>query len=40
MTPKLLILDEPTSQLDPVGTEEVFATVRELNKVLGMTMRS
>lgn len=38
MTPKLLILDEPTSQLDPVGTDEVFATVRELNQVLGMTI--
>ena len=38
MTPKLLVLDEPTSQLDPVGTDEVFATVRELNKVLGVTI--
>jgi energy-coupling factor transporter ATP-binding protein EcfA2 len=38
MQPDLLVLDEPTSQLDPVGTEEVFATVRELNQELGMTI--
>ncbi len=36
--PALLVLDEPTSQLDPVGAQEVFATVRELNRELGMTI--
>ncbi|MBN1247190.1 MAG: ATP-binding cassette domain-containing protein [Anaerolineae bacterium] len=36
--PDLLILDEPTSQLDPVGSQEVFATVRELNEELGVTI--
>ena len=36
--PSLLVLDEPTSQLDPVGAQDVFATVRELNKELGMTI--
>jgi len=36
--PDLLILDEPTSQLDPVGAAEVFTTVRELNKELGITI--
>ncbi|NPV75104.1 MAG: ABC transporter ATP-binding protein [Anaerolineae bacterium] len=36
--PDLLVLDEPTSQLDPVGAEEVFATVRELNRNLGKTI--
>lgn len=36
--PKLLVLDEPTSQLDPVGTQEVFSVVRELNRELGMTI--
>lgn len=36
--PDLLILDEPTSQLDPIGAEEVFSTVYELNKELGMTI--
>ncbi len=36
--PDLLIMDEPTSQLDPVGAEEVFATAHELNQELGMTI--
>ena len=36
--PDLLIFDEPTSQLDPVGTEEVFQTALELNRELGMTI--
>lgn len=36
--PDLLIFDEPTSQLDPVGAEEVFRTAYELNKELGMTI--
>ena len=30
MEPSLLILDEPTSQLDPVGTKEVFHALRNL----------
>ncbi len=30
MRPRILVLDEPTSQLDPVGTREVFAAIREL----------
>ncbi len=38
MQPDVLVLDEPTSQLDPVGAEEVFAVVRELNRELGMTI--
>lgn len=38
MQPDLLVLDEPTSQLDPVGEQEVFAVVRELNQELGMTI--
>lgn len=36
--PSLLIFDEPTSQLDPVGAEEFFQTAYELNKELGMTI--
>lgn len=30
MRPSVLILDEPTSQLDPVGSREVFAAIRAL----------
>ncbi|MDX9851089.1 MAG: energy-coupling factor transporter ATPase [Anaerolineaceae bacterium] len=36
--PDVLVLDEPTSQLDPIGTQEVFSTVYELNKELNMTI--
>ncbi len=38
MEPEVLILDEPTSQLDPLGSQQVFATVRELNHELGITI--
>lgn len=36
--PEILVLDEPTSQLDPIGNSEVFSTLRELNKKHGMTI--
>jgi len=36
--PRLLVLDEPTSQLDPWGAEEVFAVVARLNEDLGLTV--
>jgi len=32
MRPQLLVLDEPTSDLDPVGTQEVLAVLRRLNE--------
>lgn len=32
MEPRILILDEPTSELDPKGREEVYETVRELRE--------
>ncbi len=38
MMPSILVLDEPTSNLDPIGKEEVYATVRKLNKERGMTI--
>jgi len=37
MRPKLLVLDEPTSQLDPVGTREVFGVIRKMAED-GMTV--
>ena len=37
MRPKLLVLDEPTSQMDPIGTREVFGTIRKMAQE-GMTV--
>ncbi|HEY3992618.1 MAG TPA: ABC transporter ATP-binding protein, partial [Ktedonobacteraceae bacterium] len=38
MRPSVLVLDEPTSDLDPVGTQEVLRVLRALNKQYGMTI--
>ncbi|RLE70574.1 MAG: ABC transporter ATP-binding protein, partial [Thermoprotei archaeon] len=38
MMPTVLVLDEPTSNLDPIGKQEVYATVRKLNEERGMTI--
>lgn len=38
MLPQVLILDEPTSQLDPVGTTEVFDVVHHLADTEDMTI--
>ena len=38
MRPKVLLLDDPTSELDPVGTQEVMTALRELNRELGITI--
>ena len=38
MRPEILILDEPTSQLDPIGTIEVFQVIRELKEKYNMTI--
>ncbi len=38
MLPQVLLLDDPTSELDPVGTHEVISALRELNRQLGMTI--
>lgn len=38
MYPRVLVLDEPTSNLDPVGKEEVFAVAARLNRERGMTI--
>lgn len=36
--PKLLILDEPTSQLDPIAAADFLATVKKINNELGVTV--
>ncbi|MCK4789034.1 MAG: ATP-binding cassette domain-containing protein [Desulfobacteraceae bacterium] len=38
MRPLVLVLDEPTSQLDPIGSQEVFSVLRDLNQNLSMTV--
>lgn len=38
MRPQIIVLDEPTSELDPLGTEDVFQTLRKLNRELGITI--
>ncbi|MCD4673403.1 MAG: ATP-binding cassette domain-containing protein [Anaerolineaceae bacterium] len=38
MQPSILILDESTSQIDPLGVVEVLTLVQKLNKELGMTI--
>jgi energy-coupling factor transporter ATP-binding protein EcfA2 len=38
MEPSILVMDEPTSNLDPTGAAEVFAIVRQLNRERGMTV--
>lgn len=38
MQPGILILDEPTSQLDPVAGEEILTMVRRLNEENGLTV--
>lgn len=38
MLPEILVLDEPTSELDPVGTEDIFSVLNHLNKDHGITV--
>ena len=38
MQPRVLILDEPTSQLDPAAAEEFFNLVRQLNEEMNYTI--
>jgi energy-coupling factor transport system ATP-binding protein len=38
--PSIMILDEATSMLDPIGRKQVLSTVRELNQELGITVIS
>ena len=38
MQPKVLLLDEPTSQLDPIAAMEFIHTLKRLNEELGITI--
>ncbi len=38
MQPKVLVLDEPTSQLDPIAAGEFLSTIRKINLDLGITV--
>lgn len=38
MQPSVLILDEPTSQLDPIAAADFLDTVRKINRALGITV--
>lgn len=38
MQPKILILDEPTGQLDPIAAADFIATLQKLNREFGLTV--
>ncbi len=38
MQPKVLLLDEPTAQLDPIAAADFMATLLKLNRELGLTI--
>ncbi len=38
MHPEILVMDEPTSNVDPIGKEEVFSVAADLNKKRNMTV--
>lgn len=38
MGPKLLILDEPTSMLDPLAARNLLSTVQRINRELGVAI--
>jgi energy-coupling factor transporter ATP-binding protein EcfA2 len=38
LQPQLLLLDEPTAQLDPIAAQQFMQTIRRLNQELGMTV--
>lgn len=38
MQPEVLILDEPTSQLDPIAAQEFISTLKKINSELGTTV--
>jgi len=38
MQPEVMIFDEPTSFLDPLGAQKIFEVINDLNKKLGVTV--
>ncbi|WHH60329.1 ATP-binding cassette domain-containing protein [Petroclostridium sp. X23] len=38
LRPKILVLDEPTSELDPQGTLAIYETLKNLNELYGITV--
>lgn len=38
MQPEVIVLDEPTSFLDPLGAKKIFEVIYELNRTLGITI--
>lgn len=38
MLPKIIVFDEPTSMLDPVGKERVFSIIKDINKKYKITI--
>lgn len=38
MQPEIIVLDEPTSFLDPLSAEKIFEVIYELNRKLGLTV--
>jgi len=38
MQPEIIVLDEPTSFLDPLSAEKIFEVIHELNRRLGITV--
>ncbi len=38
MLPKIIVFDEPTSMLDPMGKERVFSIIKDINKKHGITI--
>ncbi|MBT3241180.1 MAG: ATP-binding cassette domain-containing protein [Chloroflexi bacterium] len=38
MEPKILVMDEPTSNVDPIGKEEIFSVAAQLNREKNMTV--
>ncbi len=38
VSPKILLLDEPTSQLDPIAAADFIATLQKINRELGTTI--